>query len=282
MGAKLYFENEYNSRLDLQSLETCFYSDLSNLGVEFDGSYISVGDTFVRDYLNPKQSELALGLNFFRPNVYEKIQAVSNFILMAETLILVYKPDLASGIEYRREVELQSLVKNTGTSGYICYTVQLRPLSLFYYKKQTKFIIEASEGEMRYDFRWAARFNDYADRTIAVPGGNHADIAFDLEIFGYTENPKIEVIVNDKVIYSLTFPLTVETGEKLIYSSQDKDLKVIHQDAEGNRKNIFGSFSLEDTVFFKIPKSGATIRFTADTRVFNTIVFTTYNFFKVV
>lgn len=280
--SKLYFENEYNERLDLQSLGTCFYSDISGLGVEFDGSYIPVGDIFVRDYLNPKQAELNFDLNFFRPEVYEKIQSVSNFILSAETLILVYKPDLASGVEYRREVELQSFLKKTGTIGYIAYTVKVSTLSLFYYKKQTKFRIEALDGEMRFDFRWPVRFNDYGDRTLTVAGGSQVDIAFDLEIFGYTENPRIEVVVGDKVVHSLTFPVTINTGEKLTYSSQDKNLRVDFQDVDGNVKNIFNLFNLEETVFFKIPKSGATIRFTADTNLFNTIVFTTYNYFKVV
>jgi hypothetical protein len=282
LGAKLYFENERGTQLDLQSLDTCYYSDITNLGVEYDASYISIGDKFVRDYLNPKQSELGFDLNFFRPNVYEKIQTVSNFILAAEQLILVYKPELESSIEYRREVEMVSYLKKTGTSGYIAYTVSLRPLSLFYYKKQTKFYIESVDGEMRFDYRWPVRFNDYADRTVTIPSGSHTDLAFDLEIRGYCKNPKIEVVTNNKVTYSLTFPVELDTGEKLLYSSVDEDLQVDFVDVDGNSTNIFNKFDLNDTVFFKIPKSGAIVKFSADTAVFNTIIFTTYNFFKVV
>ena len=280
--SKLYFENELGASLDLQSIETCFYSDLGDLGVEYDASFVRVGDTFIRDYLNPKQTEFTFKLTFFRPQVYEKVQTVGNFLMSAESLILVYKPDLESGIEYRREVELTSFVKDTGTSGYLAYTIKLSALSLFYYKRQIKFVIKAYDGEMRYDFRWDVFFNDYADRKVDIPAGSHVDVAFDLEIYGYTNNPKIQIISGGEVINEITFPVTVEEGEKIIYSSQDKDLKVKKVDSDGNTTNIFNLFSLEDNIFFKIPKAGATVKFTADDEVLNTIILTTYNYFKVV
>lgn len=280
--SKLYFENELGASLDLQSVETCFYEDIDALGVEYNANYINVGDVFVRNYLDPKQTEFNFKLNFFQPKVYEKVQSVGNFLMSATSLILVYKPDLESGIEYRREVELTSFVKNTGTTGYLSYSIKLSALSLFYYKRQTKFYIKALDGEMRYDFRWDVRFNDYADRAVTVPSGSHVDIAFDLEIDGYTENPKVEIIVGEKVVNSIVFPVTLLEGEKLIYSSQDKDLKVKKVDKSGNITNIYTLFDLEDNIFFKIPKTGAVVKFTADTKVFNTIIFTVYNYFKVV
>ena len=280
--SKLYFENELGASLDLQSVETCFYEDIDALGVEYNASYISVGDVFVRDYLDPKQTEFSFKLNFFQPKVYEKVQTVGNFLMSATSLILVYKPDLESGIEYRREVELTSFTKNSGTTGYLSYTIKLAALSLFYYKRQTKFYIKAMEGEMRYDFRWDVSFNDYADRTVIIPDGSHVDLAFDLTIYGYTENPKVEIINGDQVVNSIVFPVTLLEGEKLIYSSQDKDLKVKKVDVDGTIHNIYTLFNLEDNIFFKIPKSGATVKFTADTEVLNTIVLTVYNYFKIV
>lgn len=280
--SKLYFENELGASLDLQSLETCFYSDLGDLGISYNASYVRVGDTFIRDYLNPSQTTFSFKLNFFRPNVFEKVQTVGNYLMSAESLTLVYKPDLESGIEYRREVELTEFTKVSGTNGYLAYTINLAALSLFYYKRQTKFTIKAWDGEMRYSFRWDAFFNDYANRKVDIPSGSHVDIAFDLEIYGYTINPKVEIIVGNQVVNSILFPLTLEEGEKIVYSSQDQDLKVKKVDQDGNVSNIYNLFNLEDNIFFKIPKSGATIRFSADNEVLNTIILTTYNYFKVV
>lgn len=283
MGSKFYLENEYSSQIDLQDDENyCIATDVSGLGVEFDAEYIGIGDHFVRNYLNPKQTSLSLNLNFFLPDVYDKLQTVSNFLLTASSLYLVYKPDLTSDIEYRREVDITSYLKNGVKDGYLCYTLTLAPTSLFYYKKSTRFEITELDGEKRYDFTWDAAYNDYSSRSLVISGSNHVEVAFALEINGYTENPMIEILDGDDVLYSLTFPITLQEGEKILYSSLDQNLYVMYQDADGNTTNLFNEFDLETNVFFKIPKTGATVRFTSDTDIINTIVFTAYFFFKVV
>ncbi|MDD2952498.1 MAG: hypothetical protein PHC95_04955 [Parabacteroides sp.] len=280
---KFYLVNESNSKIDLQDeVNYCVATDVKNLGYEVSSEYIRIGDHFVKNYLNPKQTQLDLSLNFFRPNVYEKVQAVGNFLATATELYLVYQPGLKSGVEYRREVDVSSYLKGSIKDGFICYTLKLMPTSLFYFKRATRFEITELPGEKRYDFTWDATYNDYSNRSIDIDGGNHVEVAFDLEILGYTENPKIEILDGETVIHSLTFPITVQEGEKILYSSLDRDIKVDFVNASGVTRSMFSDFSLEDNVFFKIPKSGGTVRFTSDTDVMNTIVVTAYFFFKVV
>lgn len=280
---KFYLENEYSSQIDLQDeVNACVASDVKNLGFETNSDYIGIGDHFVRNYLLPKQSLLELNLNFFRPSVYEKVQTVGNFIATAEKLFLVYQPGLASGIIYRREVEVSSFLKTSVQDGFIRYTLKLNPTSLFYYKKSAKFEITELDGEKRYDFEWDAMFNDYANRSLTIEGGNHVDVAFSVEIYGYTENPKIAIMQGEKVVHELTIPAIVQAGEVISYSSVDGDLRCTLTDTEGNVRNLINDFDLNDNVFFKVPKAGASVQFTSDTDVMNTIIFTAYFFFKVV
>lgn len=280
---KFYLENEYSTQIDLQDeVNFCVASDVKNLGYEHNSNYVAIGDHFLQNYLNPKQTTLEMSLNFFRPQVYEKLQKVGNFLVTAEKLFLVYQPGLASGITYRREVEVASFLKTSVKNGYLCYVLKLNPTSLFYYKRSTKFEIAELDGEKRYDFEWDAVYNDYANRSLTIVGGNHVDVAFSVDIHGYTERPKITVTSGGKVVHELTIPVTVQEDEYISYSSVDGDLRCTLTDAEGVTRNIINEFDLADNVFFKVPKAGASVQFTSDTDVMNTIIFTAYFFFKVV
>lgn len=280
--SEFYLENESGTRISLQSDDTCYYSNYTNLGYEVDSSYIRIADVFVRDYLNPKQTKMSVNLLFFQPSVYEKIQMVGNFIVTAEVLYVIYKPNLATGVEYRRQVEAESYLKTTDKSGYIVYTLSLNPLSLFYMSESTKFKIDNGDEGKQYDFIWDATYNDYTNRSIIIGEKNHVEVAFEVEIYGYTENPAIDIIQNNTSINKLTFPIIVDDGEKIKYSSLDNNLEVTLIDESGEETNLFNIFSLEDDVFFKIPKSGGTIKFTSDTDVMNTIILTVYYYYKVV
>lgn len=282
--ALFYLENQQAERIDLQNdAKYCIATDVHGVGIEYESSYTKTGDHFVRDYREQKIGEITLDLNFFQPDVYDKQQAVSNFLLTAEELRLVYKPQTAADTEYKRNVDMTSFKKNGVKDGYLCYTLTLEATSPFYQESQTRFAIEEIPGEKRYKFQWDSYYNDYSDRSIEIAGGNHMDPAFDLEIYGYTHNPKIEVIdTGGNTVNELTFPVTVEEGERLYYSSRDENISVELIKADGSRQELFNSFSLETDIFFKIPKTGATIRFTSDTDVANTIILTAYIFYGVV
>lgn len=280
---KFYLENEVSAQISLQDEAIyCVATEVKNLGYEVNAAYLAIGDHFLQNYLNPKQTPLELSLNFYQPRVYDKVQTVGNFLVTAEKLFLVYEPDISSGVTYRREVEVSSFLKDSVKPGVLSYKLKLSPTSLFYYKQSTIFEITELTGEKRYDFAWDAAYNDYANRSITFDGSNHVDIAFSAIIQGYTENPRIEIISDGKTVHALTFPVTLLEGEYITYSSVDGSLLCTKTDAAGNVTNIINDFDLETNVFFKIPKAGASVLFTSDTDVMNTIIFTAYFFFKVV
>lgn len=280
--AKFYIENEKGDRIDLQDeLNYGLYEGMKDIGYSQDASFTRVGDYYSCDSKNPKQSDIDFDINFFEvgeKSVYQKVSDVGDFLVNAERLYYVYVPE---EIEYKREVEFVNFSQNT-KEGYLSYSVKLSPLTLFYAENIVALDVDRTEGEKRYRFRWNASYNDYANRSVKIKEGNQADIAFDLEIYGYVVNPKISVYKGATLIKAITFPVTLQEGEYLKYSSRDLELEIKKVDALGNETNLINEFSLEDDIFFKLDKNGCIIKFTSDVGVMNKILFTPYIYKKVV
>lgn len=280
--AKFYIENEKGDRIDLQDeLNYGLYEGMKDIGYSQDASFTRVGDYYSCDSKNPKQSDIDFDINFFEigeKSVYQKVSDVGDFLVNAERLYYVYVPE---EIEYKREVEFVNFSQNT-KEGYLSYSVKLSPLTLFYAENIVALDVDRTEGEKRYRFRWNASYNDYANRSVKIKEGNQADIAFDLEIYGYVVNPKISVYKGATLIKAITFPVTLQEGEYLKYSSRDLELEIKKVDALGNETNLISEFSLEDDIFFKLDKNGCIIKFTSDVGVMNKILFTPYIYKKVV
>ena len=280
--AKFYIENEKGDRIDLQDeLNYGLYEGMKDIGYSQDASFTRVGDYYSCDSKNPKQSDIDFDINFFEvgeKSVYQKVSDVGDFLVNAERLYYVYVPE---EIEYKREVEFVNFSQNT-KEGYLSYSVKLSPLTLFYAENIVALDVDRTEGEKRYRFRWNASYNDYANRSVKIKEGNQADIAFDLEIYGYVVNPKISVYKGATLIKEITFPVTLQEGEYLKYSSRDLELEIKKVDALGNETNLINEFSLEDDIFFKLDKNGCIIKFTSDVGVMNKILFTPYIYKKVV
>ena len=280
--AKFYIENEKGDRIDLQDeLNYGLYEGMKDIGYSQDASFTRVGDYYSCDSKNPKQSDIDFDINFFEvgeKSVYQKVSDVGEFLVNAERLYYVYVPE---EIEYKREVEFVNFSQNT-KEGYLSYSVKLSPLTLFYAENIVALDVDRTEGEKRYRFRWNASYNDYANRSVKIKEGNQADIAFDLEIYGYVVNPKISVYKGATLIKAITFPVTLQEGEYLKYSSRDLELEIKKVDALGNEINLINEFSLEDDIFFKLDKNGCIIKFTSDVGVMNKILFTPYIYKKVV
>ena len=244
--AKFYIENEKGDRIDLQDeLNYGLYEGMKDIGYSQDASFTRVGDYYSCDSKNPKQSDIDFDINFFEvgeKSVYQKVSDVGDFLVNAERLYYVYVPE---EIEYKREVEFVNFSQNT-KEGYLSYSVKLSPLTLFYAENIVALDVDRTEGEKRYRFRWNASYNDYANRSVKIKDGNQADIAFDLEIYGYVVNPKISVYKGATLIKAITFPVTLQEGEYLKYSSRDLELEIKKVDALGNETNLISEFSLED------------------------------------
>lgn len=281
--SKFYLENEYNERVDLQNDDLyCIATDTSGWGVAKDSNYIAIGDHFVRNYLKTKQNEFSMVLNFTQPRAFEKLQTVSNFILKATKLYLIYVPDLINGGEYRRDVDVGSFMNTGGVAGLIRYTLKLKAKSLFYSKHLTKLYVDRTDGEFRFDFRWDIRFNDYANREMFITNDGHVDAGFSFEIYGYSDKPRVSIFQNNTLIKEIKLNCELLEGEKVEYCSLDGNLYINHVDVDGNKTSLYNTFDLSDEIFFKIPKGETQVKFTSESGTMNQIYFTLYKFYEVV
>ena len=114
------------------------------------------------------------------------------------------------------------------------------------------------EGEVRWDFRWDVRFNDYGSRTLNINNNGHVEAPFELELFGYCEKPKVIVSQNGETVATVTFPITLQLDEKT------------------------SKLDIHNTNFFKLPVGDCMVDFTSDTGAANKTVLTVYKFFRTV
>lgn len=281
--SKFYLENDYSDRIDLQNDDLyCIATDTKGWGVDKDSNYIAIGDQFVRNYLKTKQNEFSMVLNFTKPRAFEKLQKVVNFLLQATKLYLIYVPDLSNGGEYRRDVEVSSFLKTDGVDGLLRYTLKLKGKSLFYDKHQSKFYVDRTDGEFRFDFRWDFRFNDYANREMILTNNGHVDAGFSFEIYGYSNNPKVSLFQNNQLIKEIKINVELQEGEKVEYCSLDGNLYVNKVDTNGNKTSLYNTFDLNDEIFFKVPAGDVQVKFTSDSGTMNRIYFTLFKFYEVV
>ena len=281
--SKFYLENEYGERIDLQNDDLyCLVSNPSGWGIDKDSNYIAIGDRFVKNYINNKQNEFSMALNFTKPKAFEKLQKVSNFILNADKLCLIYAPELESGGEFRRDVEVSSFIQLYDVDGLLRYQLKLKATSLFYDRNFTKFFVDRTDGEFRFDFRWDVRFNDYANREMILNNNGHVDAGFSFEIYGYSNIPKVSIFKDEALIKEIVINCEILEDEKVEYCSLDGNLYVNKVDGNGNKTSLYNTFDLNDDVFFKIPRGEVQVKFTADSGTMNQIYFTLYKFYEVV
>lgn len=276
---KFFLENEYGVRINLNSPDVGFLTSPSGLGYNITTNYVNIGNSYLNSYMNTNQAEIKGTLVFGGRNPYESYEKYVDFVNAAQKLRIVYVPITG---EYFRDVDMVSIDKGEMGKGVLSCTVSFKCRSLFYINKEDRFVIERSEGELRFDFRWPARFNDYSERTVIFDNKGHVPASFTAEIFGYTEHPVIEIVVNGIVMSKVQFNVILQDGERILYSSLDGDLYCYKVYVDGRQENIASTLDINNTNFFKLPVGECLVRFTSTTGVTNKTVMQIYQFFKTV
>nr|DAY18879.1 MAG TPA: Baseplate protein [Caudoviricetes sp.] len=273
-------ENEYGNRYELDSPEKGFLSDPQGLGYEINSSYSPIGSSFIRNFKKNKQQTITGSVLFVGGNVYQNYQTFVNFINASEKLKLVY---ITQAGEYLRDIDVARVGKSEITQKKVLECpVDFACRSLFYSNYVDRFRIERVEGEARWDFRWDVRFNDYGTRAVNVSNNGHVEAPFEVEIYGYCENPKITIFKGAEVVASVVFKTTLQEGEKITYSSLDGDLYCYRIDAQSGRENFTSKLDIHNTNFFKLPVGDCTVDFTSDTGAANRTLLTVYKYFRTV
>lgn len=260
--------NEVNERYSLKNLkETAFIPSVGGFGYENNMSYVRVGYSYKLESNEMKQSELSGTVIF---SEYAKYQEFINFVEQSKSLRVVYKP---IDTEYFRDVDFNGITGVKPKSKTIEGEVKFNCKGLYYTEDNKRFVVEEMAGEARYPILFDASFNDYASVAIDYNNVGHSEGEILTEIYGYCEQPTIELYVNGIVKYKVMFDIVIQEGQKLLYSSKDGDNYVVLEDVDGTQTNIPSCLKLENDNFFKLPKGVSTLKTTSATGVMNKIVF---------
>lgn len=264
-----------NERYNLKDFkESAIIPSVFGLGYENNTSYIRVGNSYRLDKKEIKQGEF-IGTAIFKS--YENYQNFISFVEKSEKLRVIYKP---LDIEYFRDVDLNGITATINKGSTTESEISLSCKGLYYTEDSKRFIIEELEGETRYPILFDATFNDYSSVAVDYDNKGHAEGEILAEIYGYTEQPTIELFVGDKLKYKVIFDITIQAGEKLLYSAKDGDNFVALEDANGVQTNVPECMKLDNDNFFKLPKGMSTIKTTSTTGTMNTIIFRIFTAYK--
>ncbi|MBS4538220.1 hypothetical protein GOQ27_07080 [Clostridium sp. D2Q-11] len=263
-----YLINELNEKYNLRNFkDTTLIQRLNGLGYENELSYVRVGNYYKRDNKEIKQGELSGTLVF---DDYLKYQNFIDYIERSQNLRIIYRP---LDTEYYRDVDFKAITNVIKNRGTIECELVLCCKSLYYTEDNKRFVIEEMEGESRYSMPFPFQFNDYSSVAVAYNNTGHIEGEIIAEIYGYTQKPSIELYLRDKLKYKVVFDITIEKGQKLIYSARNGNNYVALEDEEGNQINIPNCLKLENDNFFKLPTGFSRLKITSDTGNINKIVF---------
>lgn len=277
---KFYLVNKYGQRWDLNDPISGLLTQPSGLGFDMEYSYSRIGYGFKRNYFRDKQSKLSGTMIFGGDSPYEAYRRFVTFINASDGIKLAYK--IPSG-EYYRDVDVVGIGKTEITENQVLEcTVTFACRGLFYSSQTDRFIVSRTQGELRWDFTWPARFNDYDSRSLFVSNDGHVPAAVQAEINGYCENPSIAVMQSGIELYKIIIPTTLQEGETARYSSLDGDLYCYKVDPDGIRTNLADLLDIQNANFFKLPVGESQIKISSDTGAMNRTVIDIYRFYRTV
>lgn len=275
---KFYIENEKNERFSLWG-NRIYFVEPTGLGIKHNISYIRVGNSYLSNKKNIAQSKIGGKIEFLNPGADKRFRDFYDFCAAASSLHLVYDP--GDGVEYLRDIDILNVDKTEKTGGTLPISISFSCKSLYYLKNNNRFIFEKAECEKRYDYQYDYTYSDYGTHEAIINNNGHVEAPFECTIYGYVANPTIRVVKDKKIIYEVVFPVVVEIGEFIRYSSRDGHLEATL--VSGNKEtNLMNTLDIMKDNFFKIPVGNSTLVFSSSSESTNVIMATVYKMFEVV
>lgn len=276
---KFYIENEFNERFSLWG-NRIYMVEPSGLGIKHDATYIRIGNAFLRNkQMQVAQSEVGGKIEFMDPGANERFREFYDFCAAASELFLVYDP--GDGKEYIRDIDIAEVGKTERTGGTLPISVKFSCKSLYYLRNNNTFVFEPETEEKRYDYRYDYIYSDYGTYDAMINNNGHVAAPFDCIINGYCVNPAIYIIKNGKTMHEVVFPVAIEEGEYIRYSSRDGMLEATLVSGE-KETNLMNTLDIENDNFFKIPLGDSKLVFTSGSASTNIITITIYKMYEVV
>lgn len=273
MASKFYIMNEKSTRYDLNSPDKGVFTSPDGFGIEHSVDYLKIGNTWSKDKEELTQPAPS-GKIVFPVKPYQTFNDFINFINSAKELVLVYQP---AGLlkEYFAEVDIISIDKGGFHSEALVVPVKFKCKTLFFTEEIFEYHIKRTDKEMRWDFRWEARFNDQNNLHFEFHNDGHVESPFVLSFTGYCLNPTVIVVQEGKEIYKSKYSVELQANERLEISTFDGDLYI--------RKNGYDAKSLLDFTqenFFKLPTGDSEIYFSCEAGIMNNVLLNLEKYYK--
>lgn len=247
--------NEKGQEFSLMDIEKyCLLTEPDGLGMTYSTEYEKVGNAFLENIRTLEQGQITGTLNFLNYDNYRKFV---DFVEFSQELRFHYVVPYKNQLEYYRDVKLQELSKSEiQPNGIMSQTVVFDCTSLWYSINIVRYIIQAQENELRWNFRWNPRFISYSARNLNIVNNGHTEATITLEIDGEVVNPVITMLVDGVQVQQIPFTCEIEKYEKFCYSSKDGNSYVKKMNTDGTYEDLFNLDVLEfnNNNVLKLPK----------------------------
>ena len=275
--------NEKGRTFSLMNIENyVLLTDPAGLGYRYNTQYEQVGNTFLENVRRIEQGQIVGIVNTTK---YENFKKLIDFIEGSESIRFLYRVPYQTGAkEYYKDVKINELTKTQkNTNGIISETITFDCLGLWYSEDETVYDVTSGGDEMRWDYRWDARYTEYDVRSLAYNNQGHIPAPILVEIDGEVSNPKIEIIRDGETVASIEIPITIGVYEKLLYSSKTGEIFIKKQLADGTETSLFKKQYIDITKnnIFKLPLGVSEVKLSADDEI-NSAKLTIYPQYKAV
>lgn len=253
------------------------------LGYAYLDEYQRLGYSFISNLRTIEQGVITGMLNFLS---YDNYKNLVDFIEGSSELKFSYTLPYSTGDKtYFRDVQISALEKSEiKPNGVITEAVSFSCLSLWYSSTVAYYTMTGGDNEMRWDFRWNARFSNYSVRSLTFVNDGHVDAPIELEIDSNVQNPKIQLYVEGELWQEIPFTITIGNYEKLLYGTKEDDFYLMKEEVDGTKVDIFslGVVDLDVDNVLRIPKGkSCELRLIADNDITKATI-TIYTYYKAI
>lgn len=268
---RFLLENEKGQQFRLDNLhEGCFLTSPTDLGYSYSIDFVQLGYDFIENNRKIEQKN-PKGTLYFES--YDKVNEFINYVESSQQLKWLYIiPFLTGDKTYYRDVTMIDLGKTEKTGKWLACPVEFAGKSLWYEENTVIYKIEPQTNEIRWDFKWDSKFNDYNTRSLQYINKGHVEAPVIIEIDGHIVNPVIELYVEGELYQTVEITADIGEYEKLLYDSRGNNFYIGKQNTDGTKTSLFDldHIKFENDNVIRLPKARSSeIKLKAQNEVLN-------------
>lgn len=284
--------NEYGQEFTLDNIDKGIMTKLTGIGFQLEYKYARSGSSWVSNTKRTKQIPIKGEILNAAADPYTAEVELLEFLRRTRKARIRYK---TSAGEWFKDIDIVQYDKGEIHKGALRCPVSFMPKTLWYSNDSSSMQIMTGNDGIRYDYRYDAQFNDFANGYVEFDNDGSEGADFSVEFHGGIANPVIVVESEGNPDMVVAIEATVSSGERILFQSKDgegehfaysgTDAAIENFKATGKPiglTNLVGGFDVENENFFKLPRGLSRIYITADSALVNPVIINTYKYYWVV